>query len=149
MNKNTSTRRTKYRPSLSSEQIEHILMLAKQHIITAPTMLQSATSYEIIGILAPFAAKIENLGIKPAYTEQAPKPSTLASLGGPDLGAQANTLSKEQYWQQCYTKFSASPTSCSIVEIEAAKEHKYLHGLMSKEELLAFEQNPTNGGGNS
>lgn len=143
--------RSKYRPVLTAAQIVHILALAK---LESPL---SDLSISVISTLAPFQAKIENSGILPAYTAVPPKPSTLESLGGSMLGRSINGMdaslvlldeiglrktdkSKEEYWARCYAKYCLEPTICSLEEIQAATEHKYLNDLMSPEEVAAFEE---------
>jgi len=122
----------KYRPVLSSTAIAHIVALAKSE---SPLTLQSI---EVISTLSPFLAKIENEGIVAAYTVAPPKPSIEESLG---MVAPTPFLTKEEGWEYCYNKYLLDPTLCSMVEINAAREHMYLEGLMSKEEVAEFESN--------
>ena len=133
MNKLKPVAQPKYRPVLTATQILHILTLAKTE---SPI---SSASISLIATLAPFQAKIENAGIAPAYTTTPIVSAT--SLEG--LGALApletTPYNKEEYWQRCYTKYSANPVACSLEEIHAAKEHMYLHELMSAEEVAEFE----------
>ena len=130
----------KYRPVLSAGAISHILALAKSE---NPI---STTSLEVIGILAPFMAKIENDAISAAY-EATPKMSLEEKLG---IGMPSSmhsmevlkipTVSKEEYWEQCYNKYKSNPISCTLSEIQAAREHMYLHDLMSPQEVREFER---------
>ena len=144
----------KYRPVLTANMIEHILKLAKTE---SPI---SNASISVIAVLAPFQAKIQNAGIMAAYTE-VDKPTLEESLGFPIgrdlpvpiLGAPADDaiacpedprtlagMSKEEYWSWCYARFEISPEVCSLDEIQAAQEHRYLNDLMSPEEVTAFEE---------
>ena len=131
MTKKKHTKYTKYRPVLPAHLITHAIKLAK---LEQPI---STDSIELIGILAPFEAKIAAQAIFPAYTTS-PKESLLDSLGGTAPSAQ--NLPKEAYWLVCYNKYMESRESCSLEEIQAAREHMYLHDLMSQEELAEFEK---------
>ena len=124
--------KTKYRPVLTAAHIEKILELAKTE---KPGI--SDISVSLIGVLAPFKAKIDNAGIEPAYTiEPTSKANVVSKLGG----ALDNELSKEDYWERCYNRVQHHGTkNCTLEEIEAANEHKYLHDLMNEEESEAFE----------
>lgn len=129
----------KYRPVLSAQLILHMLDLAKADM--------SAASIELIGILAPFKAKIDNLSIAPAYNTK-PKQSLEDSLGM-DTGTviegeyELDGVSynfKEDYWKACFDKLTEKgPKFLSIVELNAANEHRYLQGLMTEEEVKVFE----------
>lgn len=121
----------KYRPSLPAHLIAHIVDLAKKEIP------MSTESIELIGILAPFMAKVENLAMAPAYTTT-PKLSMFESIGGEVADA---SEPKEEYWYRCYLKLIAKPNQCSLKEIEAANEHRYLNGLMDALEMASFEEN--------
>lgn len=131
---------TKYRPVLTAAQILHIITLAKS---------ESPISTESIGIvscLVPFQAKIQNAAITPAYT-MAPakvKAHSLESLGGmtEDIGGLPTgdgSKPKEEYWEICYFMYKTSPTTCTLQEIQAAREHMYLNDLMTPEEMVEFE----------
>lgn len=130
----TPAYKKKYRPVLSATAIAHIIALAKsEHPL-------SSRSIEVIATLSPFLAKIENAGVAPAYTQAPPKPSLEESLGMVETATvQLFGESKEKYWHSCYNKYKINPVSCSLVEIEAAREHMYLHDLMSPEEIEEFE----------
>ena len=121
----------KYRPVLTAEQIEHILYLAKSSPMTD-------TNISLIGSLSPFFAKIQNKAVAAAYstTEKSSKFS-IESLGG--VASNATELSKEDWWKECYNQWLITPTEMSLEGIEAANEHRYLHGLMTPEEQTAFE----------
>tara|TARA_R110000803_G_scaffold209779_1_gene280035 strand:- start:281 stop:697 length:417 start_codon:yes stop_codon:yes gene_type:complete len=125
----------KYRPVLTAEQIEHILVLAKGSPMTD-------TNISLIGSLSPFFAKIQNKAVTAAYstTEKSSKFS-IESLGGSATGLDLapNVGDKEEYWERCYNQWLITPTEMSLNGIEAANEHRYLHGLMTPEEQTAFE----------
>jgi hypothetical protein len=137
--------KAKYRPVLTAIQIEHILYLAKSE------QPLSSMSMSLISTLAPFQAKIQNAAMTPAYILVAPKPNeadVMASLGAgaPDrvvgnihTSIDWSGLSKQEYWEACYDKFTANPVTCNLSEIEASKEHAYLNELMSVSELAEFE----------
>jgi len=54
---------------------------------------------------------------------------------------QEEFLTKEDYWEACYKKHQKYPDHCTIRDLEAAKEHMYLNGLMTPEEIKEFEEN--------
>ena len=122
--------KAKYRPSLPAHLIAHITELAKRE---KPLRTESI---ELIGILAPFQAKVENLAVAPAYTT-APKLSTFESLGGVVADA---SIPKEVYWSQCYEVWKNDPTSLNLREMQAVYEHRYLHGLMEALEMASYEE---------
>ena len=134
----------KYRPSLTLSQMHHILKLAR---LEQPSI--SAASLSLLSTLTPFITKIECRAKVPAYITAGVNDTataTLESLGGnvtPSLEdtviEEAAKTSKEEYWKLCYTKSLNSPETMSLEEILAAKEYKYLEGLMSNEELREFE----------
>jgi hypothetical protein len=143
-------KQAKYRPVLTANMIEYILKLAKTE---SPI---SNDSIDIISVLAPFQAKIQNSGIIAAYTE-VERLSLEESLGFPvsrnlpSLGPTREDaiscpenlkagMSKEEYWAWCYARYKISPEVCSLDEIQSAQEHRYLNDLMSPEEIAAFEE---------
>ncbi len=137
-------KQTKYRPVLTAAQITKILALAK---LEQPI---SAESFSLISTLSPFAAKIANGGIQAAYVTVPPKAKATSLEGlGADLAKFTDLVNlsskcepgidKEAYWYDCYRKYNSDPVSCSLEEIQAAKEHMYLNDLMSEEEIAEFE----------
>ncbi len=126
----------KYRPVLTIAQISHIIALAKQDIMAAEE-IDSSISISLLGVLAPFEAKIQNAGIQAAYTEKPTHQEKLIESLGGTLIPEGQT--KEDYWHQCYVKFILTPEACTLKELEGAKEHKYLNDLMSPEEKALFE----------
>lgn len=163
---NTSTSKqgtAKYRPSLSAEHIRHILLLAKTE---QPAISQA--SMQVIAVLSPFLAKIENEALAVSHTASY-KPSMLELLGEDskeqldardtttipkdyaatrsydnESGMHATILpehyaDKAAYWHACYQKHLEQPASCTLQEIQAAQEHRYLAGLMTDAEIVAFE----------
>ena len=130
----------KYRPSLPAHIIEHIVRLAKKDLSLQILPLDHNSDKELISILAPFQAKIENYGIAPSYTTS-PKESVEESLGmiAPPLGQD-----KIAYNLNCYTKYKLALAtdrlqSISLVMLDAAKEHMYVNDLMSPEEEKSYE----------
>jgi len=134
------TKKAKYRPVLTAEQIVHIMSLCKSELPI------SDASISVIGSLGLFYAKIENRGIQAAYEAVEPKPpvNNLEALGEAPKDPIEEHGNKELYWRVCYTKYKLRPTSCSLDEIEAAQEHMYLNDLMSPEEITAFEKKSFN-----
>ncbi len=135
----TSALRKKYRPSLTGAQIDHILELAKADFSSSANL--AGQSYAVIAVLAPFKAKIDNSGIAEAYSINPPKPSIEESLGMiPAINLKST---KEELWALAYAKYSLSPATCTLAEIEAAHEHMYLNDLMTPEQLAKFEAGNT------
>ncbi len=131
---------TKYRPTMSAHLIQHAVNLAK---LEQPMSLESV---ELIGILAPFLAKIEN-GAKVGIYSMQPKVSIEQQIGlelptnEGEYSFQGKVyLVKEEYWAACYNQYTVEPRSLSLNHILAAKEHMYLNDLMSPEEMEEFEQ---------
>ena len=145
----------KYRPCLSASQIVHIISLAKKEI--AATFGDCTESINLVGVLAPFNAKVEAAAKVAAYTTS---PTTaISSLTCEDLGAGGKELavnaleptsyellSKEQQWEVAYKKYSTDPSSCSLTELAAAKEHMYLNDLMTPEQEREYEGSTTSSG---
>lgn len=139
---------SKYRPSLTGEQILHILTLVKRdYCVTEP--VDTTLSFKVIQTLAPFQAKIESAAIAPAYTTQEPKPkvNSLEALGGEVdtiILSASDTMvasdNKEQYWSSCYALYLLHPEKCTIAELQAAKEHMYINDLMTPEQEKDYEQ---------
>jgi hypothetical protein len=135
----------KFRPVLTAVQINKILELAK---LEQPLSLDAIS---LIATLSPFQAKILNQGITPAYT-LAPakaKVNSLESLGGTYNASNPHhiddSMSKKTYWEMCYIEYTSAPASCTLDQIQAAREHMYLNDLMSADEMVEFEQAATEG----
>ncbi len=146
----------KYRPSLTKEDIKHILYLAKCSL--SPTSSPStpegclerkdSLSRSVIKSLAPFLAKIENDIISPAYvSDTSPKPSLLESLEGitPPLTPTLTGEAKRAYGKTCYNKMISNIETCNLQEIAAAREHAYVNDFMSPEEEAEYEAEGTQG----
>lgn len=134
---------TKYRPVVTPEEITliHELLKAKYlaHLETNYADIDESLLLGAIRKFATLRAKVDNNAIAPAYTTTE-KPNLLESLGGtPAASAAPAALTKEQYWEVCYQKYSADSLSCSIGEIEAAQEHRYLNDLMTPDEVARYE----------
>jgi len=134
-----ANRVTKYRPSLTLVQMQHITAMCKME---QPI---SNLSMEVVATLSTYIAKAENNAVSPAYATS-PKQSLEQSLG---MGSPASGTfmfqgevytDKEEYWAACYKVYTLNPTSLSLIEIGAAKEHMYLEGLMSNVEIADFEK---------
>lgn len=55
------------------------------------------------------------------------------------MSIKSDPADKVAYWYECYAKYLQNPVSCTLDEIDAANEHKYLNDLMTPLELKAFE----------
>ena len=134
--------KTKFRPVLTLEQIQHTIKLAK---LETPI---SDTSISLIATLTPYIAKIEARSIAAAYTtkERLSLESKLGfsseeiaeTIGNSEHIAAA--INKEEYWKVCYEKWLDNPVNCTVSEILAANEHRYLNDLMTPEEMVEFEK---------
>jgi len=131
----------KYRPSLSYLQIQTIVNLAKSSELDREAI-------SIITTLAPFLSKIENETISASYTSsfKGAKDAniSLESLGESSISSEddlhIHSISKEAYWEQCYTKYSTNPNSCTLSEIKCSQEWRYLNDLMTQEEEVQHER---------
>jgi hypothetical protein len=122
----------KYRPSLSEQEVDYILSLARNEYLTGE---HNVNTTSVIAKFEVLKAKINSNAIKPSHIESGNK-TLLDKLGGTP---ESTSFTKEQKWEQSYIKYQDNPKNCSIKEIEEAKEHMYLHGLMSEEEKERFE----------
>jgi hypothetical protein len=141
---NQKTHKTKYRPVLTLEQMKHIISLAKA--------TPNEDSISVISTLYPYIAKAEMQAIVPAYTIKE-KPTLETKLGFSHEEITAITgnhnhiseaMDKEVYWKLAYEKWLANPDSCTTDELLAANEHRYLHDLMTPEEMVEFEKSMNN-----
>jgi hypothetical protein len=121
----------KYRPSLSEEEVQYILLKAKEDYIAT----DSPISLAVVNKFSVLATKIANNAITPSHVEK-PKVSLIESLGGTQPSLQ---VTKEEYWAQCYAKYELDSTSCTVAEIKAAQEHRYLNDLMTPDEVARHE----------
>jgi hypothetical protein len=151
----SSTLQQKYRPCLSALQIAVILDTFRS------LPVKSAEHISVMQVLSPFIAKIQCGAITPAHTAQAraqDKVDMLAALAstpnvssrelGYELGGydtvEIPTISKEQWWAQCYEHYCAylvDPVNNPITpeQLHAANEHRYLNDLMTAQEIQEFE----------
>jgi len=123
-----ATKIPKYRPSLTLAQLTHISNLCKQQ---QPLTQMDA---EIIGIIAPFMAKVVNGAVAPAY-QVAPRISIEEQLGmKPDT--LAITFAARKY--EAYQRSEIDRASCSLDDLELAQLYRYENDLMSVEEEEAY-----------
>jgi len=160
----------KYRPVFSSQEIQVLSHILKTAYIADLGKVPYHPDYpndhnrgydkitqdyliQLIAKVSTLEAKIANNALQPAYTSAPPKDaaSTLESLGAaPEtVAAIRGTQTKEQYWEECYLKFLDGAVSCTIPELDAAAEHRYLHDLMTPDELEVFESKMLPVGGTS
>lgn len=127
----------KHRPSLTNEQITHILKLLSGE---SPLSLESI---ELVGILKPYLTK--SLPLKRSLlSELLSEQNDTSSLSEAEMLSSnhiipSNYASKEDYWHACYLRSLEYPSSLSKAELDAVLEHKYLNGLLSPSELIEFE----------
>ena len=132
--------RTKYRPVLTAAQILHIITCLKQEAPLTDIGFSCLTS------LVPFKDKITAGTVTPSYTAASTASvdsveTSLAALGypGEQEHPDEHPRTKEQLWEECYKKYTESPSNCSAGQIESAFEHMYLNDLMSPAEMAEFE----------
>lgn len=142
-NTNTSVSKpstAKYRPVLTSSQLEHIIAMLK--IGESPL---SDTGIATIHYLTGFLYKIQHAGSIPAYTSAGKKKRVdmLEALGGIESIASDLSISKEEQWAASYAIYVLKPSDCTVSQIQEAHEHMYLNDLMTEEQILDFEAKAT------
>ena len=134
----------KFRPVLSASQIHTILRICKERIPMNEEVM------EVIAVLSPFYAKVQNEGIKAAYEIGEGRgrfESIEKKLGmGFDTDIGINPLNPtEKNWdlirKLAYDKYVSNPTDCTILEIEYSNQYMYDNGLMSEAEEREYEKN--------
>lgn len=165
------TTKSMYRPAFSEEEVETLAtILLEAYLIdmaklpynpSKPADSRLAFSPEIklihhglIGKINTLRTKIANKALNPAYVVRKyvePAIAILEDLGAPEteIASLSGEVPKEVYWKTCYEKYTKNQYSCTVPEIEAALEHKYLNDLMNPEETIAFEARPRKGTSNS
>jgi len=141
----------KYRPVLTADEVQLISRILKEQYVAQLTdgSKDSPALFSAIGKFSTLESKIASSSIVPAYTTS-PRESLMESLGAaaPETTAACyNSIDKEAYWEQCYDKFSIDPSQCTLQELDAAQEHRYLNDLMTPEEEKRFEQKSSGGTG--
>ena len=132
--------KARFRPPLSDKHLEHLILLCKRDLVATEEQESFDLSAELVAKLCAFKAKIDNKGIAAAYTLAPDKPTMIEELGGLKDFTSPTKVSKEEYWELCYTKFLNDSIQCSLNELQAAKEHMYLNDLMSPEEVTEYEK---------
>ena len=131
----TNTITKKYRPSLTADDINHIISLAKKE---SPISIKSI---DVLTKLAPFKAKIDvssvDFGVGMIPTSSISNVTSSSPIN--DI-----VLVKEEYWERCHDKYLADPEDCTVREIKAAQEHRYINDLMSSAEIIDFEASESN-----
>jgi len=150
-----------YRPAFSEEEVEALAtILLEAYLIDiakppykpetpadsrrafSPEM--KLTHHGLIGKINTLRTKIANKTLNPAYVVRKhiePAIAILEDLGAPEseIAKLAGGETKEEYWSRCHSKYLELPMACTVAEIDAAQEHRYLHDLMSPEEVTAYE----------
>ena len=132
---------SKYRPSLTEAQLKHMIHLVKKDLMEGSD--NEPLTISCISTLAPFIAKIE-CGKKPDYVVSMAS-QDLLDLGLPERETGRETglftgFTAAQKGEFCYNKMLQNLDSCSIDEIQLAKEYAYLHDKMSQEEEFEYEK---------
>ena len=131
----------KYRIALSEVEIDKMLELID---IARIEESLDTTLLSLLSICSQTKAKILT-GIKPAYA-MSEKQTVEESLGMPKPPPSFDStviipknVTKEQYWLQCYNKWTNTPDICTLQEIKGAKEHMYINNLMTSAQEAEFE----------
>lgn len=160
-----ATNKSRYRPAFSKEEVEaldRILKVAYIDDLLKPPYhpdhpLDTARSFppaidvvhhQLMAKISTLVSKIANNALQPAYTilkHSDPKIAMMETLGAhaDEVAKLDGTETKEQYWERCYLKYLEDPMSCTVSEVEAFQEYRYLHDLMSSEEAKEFEAKAT------
>lgn len=119
----------KYRPSLTIEEIQLILVMLD-------TMTNMDTVVKLRAKLRILLTKVD-LGVaNPAYTTD-PKPGLLSRLG---MGQEDDVaMSPQQKREAAYIKYKGMPSSCSDYEVDLAQTYMYENNMMMPEEREAYE----------
>lgn len=137
MNHRKPFKQPKYRPYLTASDIAHILQLCKSE---SPL---STESKNLIKILSPYMAKIENDALEASYTPTG-RTSLIESLGGttPTEDTPSDfTLSPAQQREQAYNKWnSQGEQACTLRELELAYEYRVHHDLLTDSEAKAEDE---------
>ena len=131
----------KFRPVLSPSQIHTILRICKERVPMSEEVM------EVIAVLSPFYAKVQNEGIKAAYEIEEGKGrfESIEKKLGMRVGVGINPLNQsEKNWdlirKLAYDKYISNPTDCTILEIEYSNQYMYDNGLMSESEEREYEK---------
>jgi len=140
---------SKHRLGLTAEQIDILTKITKRAYAAEAT----PELYTLLGILSTRNSKIQFDLCKPDYTPVAdedrriskPVEISLESLGAqaqlePEEIDPASFSSKTLYWEACYEKYVTDLDSCSLTEIDAANEHRYINELMTEEEMAKADE---------
>ena len=132
----------KFRPVLSASQIHTILRICKERVPMSEEVM------EVIAVLSPFYAKVQNEGIKAAYEigEGRGRFESIEKKLGMSVGVGINPLNQsEKNWdlirKLAYDKYISNPTDCTTLEIEYSNQYMYDNGLMSETEEREYEKN--------
>ena len=132
----------KFRPVLSPSQIHTILRICKERIPMSDEVM------EVIAVLSPFYAKVQNEGIKAAYEIGVGESKRFESIEkklGMNVGMGIEINPTEKNWdlirKLAYDKYISNPTDCTILEIEYSNQYMYDNGLMSETEEREYEKN--------
>lgn len=125
MSRNTVS---KYRPSLTQEQIVHLISLCRKD--------SSDESLRIIGLLAQFEFKIKQGAIVQSHAVDV-KQGLAVDLGFADPaihmqgGARSANLILELW--------NSNPAQLSVLELQRVRSYRYENDLMTPEEQLSYE----------
>ena len=154
-----TTSKHRYRPALTADEIRvldsilkdrYLLESGMEVVTTKLTTADYVILTQLQAKVTTLQAKVANNALQAAYVTKKhhiPEIATLESLGASEdmIATVTGGETKEQYWETCYAKFVYNPQACTIPEIEAAHEHMYLNGLMTSDEVTAFEERTKHG----
>lgn len=102
--------------------------------------LESLGGMDTLSPLPEIEHVVGNIHVSEAATPSGSLPTTNSKLptAYPPLKDIACYDSKEDYWYSCYLLYSEDPASCSLSQIQAAQEHRFIADLMTPEEEAAY-----------
>lgn len=114
----------KYRPSLTGEQINHLISLCRKD--------SSNESLRIIGVLAEFEHKIRNGAVVPSHAVDVKNPLSV------DLGFSEMKTAEAISIEQLYKWWQTDPGLLNIEQLSRVREYRYVNDLMDVAEELQY-----------
>lgn len=90
---------------------------------------------QVISVLAPFYAKIENNGVAPAYVME----GGTVKAEFTQLNELDGCLSNVERRRKAFDKWTESPGACSVDELELVQTYRFENEMMTEEEAAEYE----------
>ena|ERR1700748_57232 len=130
----------KYRPSLTMEQIDHIIkLLYKQNPSTAIDRI-------CIAELGGYYNKIHTGRVGASYEmttkqeKELKRVEQIAQSIGETIESQSQPIDRDAIRKIAYDKWKQNPQSCSVDELEMVTDYTIAHGLNEKVKEMTFEE---------